>query len=98
MPKSRRDRTIALTRTSKKQGIEHKEKVSSKNKSRPYLGFPSVFLGFKFRTREYFLNFSQKFVYRSQKTNPKIATDTRSKNPAEDGTLKTMIKPYSLDY
>ena len=56
MPKSRRDRTIALTRTSKKQGIEHKEKVSSKNKSRPYLGFPSVFLGFKFRTREYFLN------------------------------------------
>ena len=39
MPKSRRDRTIALTRTSKKQGIEHKEKVSSKNKSRPYLGF-----------------------------------------------------------
>ena len=42
MPKSRRDRTIALTRTSKKQGIEHKEKVSSKNKSRPYPGFPSV--------------------------------------------------------
>lgn len=31
MPKSRRDRTIALTRTSKKQGIEHKEKVDSKN-------------------------------------------------------------------
>merc|ERR1712168_1166661 len=27
MPKSRRDRTIALTRTSKKQGIEHKEKI-----------------------------------------------------------------------
>lgn len=27
MPKSRRDRTVALTRTSKKQGIEHKEKV-----------------------------------------------------------------------
>lgn len=69
MPKSRRDRTIALTRTSKKQGIEHKEKVSSKNKSRPYLGFPSVFLGFKFRTRDYFLI-----------------------------KLKTMIKPYSLDY
>ena len=56
MPKSRRDRTIALTRTSKKQGIEHKEKVSSNNKCRPYLGFPSVILGFKFRTREYFLN------------------------------------------
>ena len=31
MPKSRRDRAIALTRTSKKQGIEHKEKVRSKN-------------------------------------------------------------------
>lgn len=33
MPKSRRDRTIALTRTSKKQGIEHKEKVDRKNNS-----------------------------------------------------------------
>ena len=31
MPKSRRDRTIALTRTSKKQGMEHKEKVNIKH-------------------------------------------------------------------
>jgi len=30
----------------------------------------------------------QKFVYKSQKTNPKISTDIRSKNYAEDGTLK----------
>ena len=51
MPKSRRDRTIALTRTSKKQGMEHKEKVNIKHfysltLIREFLGpSPSAFSG-----------------------------------------------------
>ena len=52
MPKSRRDRTIALTRTSKKQGIEHKEKVDSKNIFP--VEWPRVSLEFKFHANVYF--------------------------------------------